>query len=161
LSTQVATWETVWVRLLRVHASLARDLNASLVARHGITLSDYEALLRLSHAPGRRLRRVDLAGQVFLSPSGVTRMLDGLERNGLVCRGECPGDRRVVYAQLTDEGEAVLRTAADDHLHDVRALLEERLDPDEVAQLDRLLAKLPGGDDAAGSCSGADTCAPS
>jgi DNA-binding MarR family transcriptional regulator len=136
-----------WARLLRVYATLGRDLNASLLERHGITLSDYEVLLRLAQAPDRRLRRVDLAGQVLLSPSGITRLLDGLERAGLVSRVDCAADRRVVYAQLTDAGAALAREAGDAHVEDVRLALGERLSDEELQTLDRLLARLPGGED--------------
>ena len=64
-------------------SSLTRQLSAQLTVEHDLTLSDFEVLLRLSRAPDRQMRRVDLADQVLLSPSGVTRLLDGLERHGI------------------------------------------------------------------------------
>src|SRR5919106_3576974 len=82
-----------WVSFLRAHAAVTRALNAELVAEHGLTLNDYEVLLRLAHAPDRRLRRVDLAESVVLTASGVTRLLDGLEKSGLVERDSCDTDR--------------------------------------------------------------------
>jgi DNA-binding MarR family transcriptional regulator len=104
-------------------------------------------LLRLAGASGGRLRRVDLAGQVLLTPSGITRLLDGLERAGLVARGECAADRRVVYAELTEAGAALVREAGEAHVEDIRGALEACLAEDELQTLDGLLARLPGGED--------------
>ena len=106
--SQVLTDQSNAVRafaaLLRAHAAATRRLSAQLLADHGLTISDYEVLLRLARAPDRRLRRVDLAEEVLLTASGITRLLDGLEKTGYVVRGTCDTDRRVVYAVLTDEG---------------------------------------------------------
>jgi len=75
---------SAWVRLLRGHASATRELSAQLQAEHGLTINDYEALLHLSRADGRSMRRVDLAEQLLLTASGVTRLLDGVSvSNGL------------------------------------------------------------------------------
>ena len=103
LSTQ-SNAVLAFTSLLRAHAAVTRDLSAQLLADHELTISDYEVLLRLANAPDRRLRRVDLAGEVLLTASGITRLLDGLERGGYVERGLCDTDRRVVYAVLTDAG---------------------------------------------------------
>src|SRR6187431_3538849 len=105
-----------FVGLVRAHATATRSLNAQLSADHGLTISDYEVLLRLAGAPERRLRRVDLAEQVLLTASGITRLLDGLERQGWVERGACDSDRRVVYAVLTEDGYAKLRAASESHV---------------------------------------------
>ena len=83
-----------WIRLLRGHAAATRELSAQLVAEHGLTINDYEALLHLSRADEGRMRRVDLAGNLLLTPSGVTRLLDGLEQAGLVERAACASDFR-------------------------------------------------------------------
>ena len=139
---------TAFISLLRAHAALTRDLSAKLTLEHGLTLSDFEVLLRLSRAPERRMRRVDLAEQVLLSASGVTRLLDGLERQGLVERAACSADRRVVYAVLTDAGLARLRAAAETHFAQIDAILDARFDADEMAQLTALLDRL-GVDDTA------------
>src|SRR6059058_4441468 len=93
-----------WVRLLRGHAALVRDLNAQLLRDHGLTINDYEALLLLANAEGRRLRRTDLSHSLALTPSGVTRLLEGLERAGFVGSDTCASDGRVTYAVLTKEG---------------------------------------------------------
>ncbi len=74
-------------RLLRAHSSLNRELSARLITEHGLTINDYEALLHLAHADELGLKRVDLAERLMLTPSGVTRLLDGLERDGWVSQG--------------------------------------------------------------------------
>ncbi|HZO48930.1 MAG TPA: MarR family transcriptional regulator, partial [Gaiellaceae bacterium] len=121
MSSQVLSPQALaaWVAFLRGHAALTRALNAQLVAEHGLTINDYEVLLRLSQAPEQRLKRVELAQSVLLTPSGITRLLDGLEAAGWVEKASCPGDARVTYAVLTDAGREKLREAASSHLADV------------------------------------------
>lgn len=143
-----------WIRLLRGHAAATRELSAQLVAEHGLTINDYEALLHLSRADEGRMRRVDLAGNLLLTPSGVTRLLDGLEQAGLVERAACASDRRVTYAVLTDAGRAKLRAASDAHLAGVREYFGRRFSEEELDQLAGLLGRLPGAAGAdAGDCS--------
>ena len=132
-----------WVGLLRAHASTTRRLNAELVAGHGLTLNDYEVLLHLSRAEGRRLRRVDLAARVLLTPSGITRLLAGLEGAGYVERASCDSDARVTYAQLTEAGDEKLREAAGTHVAGIRELFRGRFDTDELEALGGLLERLP------------------
>ena len=98
-----------WVSFLRAHAGLTRSLNADLVQTHGLTLNDYEVLLHLARAPDHQLRRVDLAERLLLTASGITRLLDGLERSGCVTTGSCETDARGTSAVSTDEGVARLR----------------------------------------------------
>jgi DNA-binding MarR family transcriptional regulator len=128
--------------LVRAHMSATKQLNAQLVADHGLTLSDYGVLLTLAWAPDRRLRRVDLAEQMLLTASGITRLLDGLERGGLVERASCDTDRRVVYAVLTDRGVAKLREASATHIVQIEGLFGARLGEDEMATMVTLLGKL-------------------
>src|SRR5919202_6902466 len=120
-----------WARLLRAHAALTRRFSSQLLEAHGLTLNDYEVLLHLAHAPERRLRRVDLAEQVLLTPSGVTRLLSGLERAGYVDRAACDTDARVTYAVLTKDGHEKLREAAPTHLGGIRELFSDLYAPDE------------------------------
>jgi DNA-binding MarR family transcriptional regulator len=134
----------VWVRLLRGHATLTRELNARLTTAHGLTINDFEALLLLSRSETGAMRRVDLAEQLTLTPSGVTRLLDGLERAGLVEKGACPTDLRVTYAVITPSGRERLETAAASHLAAVREAFEERFMDEELATLRGLLGRLPG-----------------
>ncbi len=136
-----------WARFLRAHATTTRLLNAQLQTQHGLTLNDYEALQVLACAEGRRLKRVDLARRLVLTPSGVTRLLEGLEQAGLVERVSCPTDLRVAYAQLTDAGGEKLREASCGHEGSIRTLMEEHLSPAEIELLSSVLAKVPGGAD--------------
>ncbi|MGH3060154.1 MAG: MarR family winged helix-turn-helix transcriptional regulator [Gaiellaceae bacterium] len=149
----VAPAARAWTRLLRAHATTARQLSASLQAEHGLSLNDYAALELLSRADGRRLKRVELAHRLVLTPSGVTRLLEGLEEAGLVARASCPADLRVSYAQLTDAGAERLEAASCGHVGSIRAVLEEHLSDEELEELAELLGRLPGaayGDDCAG-----------
>jgi DNA-binding MarR family transcriptional regulator len=147
LSAQASTRATpeiqTWVALLRAHATSTRRFNAELVGEHGLTLNDYEVLLHLSRAEGRRLRRVDLAERVLLTPSGITRLLEGLERAGYVERASCESDARVTYAQLTEEGDAKLRAASRTHVAGIHGFFRERFSADEVRALGGLLERLP------------------
>jgi DNA-binding MarR family transcriptional regulator len=133
-----------FVSLVRAYSHATRLLNAQLTADHGLTISDYEVLLRLSRAPDRRMRRVDLAGQVLLTASGITRLLDGLERAGYVERGACDSDRRVVYAVLTDAGLAKLRDASGTHVAQIEEYFSSRYDDAELTELAELLARIDG-----------------
>jgi DNA-binding MarR family transcriptional regulator len=142
---------TGWVAFLRGHSALTRELNAELVAQHGLTLSDYEVLLRLSQAEERSMRRVDLAHGVLLTASGITRLLDGLERAGFVTRRTCDSDARVSYAVLTDEGYDRLREASRTHIDGVQRAFAARYSDDELAILAELLSRLDG-EGEEGSC---------
>src|ERR671922_1089241 len=107
-TTSIETQLDSWVFFLRAHAAITRELSADLQREHGLTLNDYEVLLHLAHADDCRLRRVDLAERVILTASGITRLLDGLERAGYVEKAACESDARVSYAQLTETGRAKL-----------------------------------------------------
>jgi DNA-binding MarR family transcriptional regulator len=113
------------------------------VAEHGLTINDYEVLLHLSRADEKMLRRVDLAERVLLTPSGITRLLDGLERSGLVSKASCDSDARVVYAKLTEKGAKRLESASKSHVTSVRSLFGERFDEDELERLSDFLSRLP------------------
>jgi DNA-binding MarR family transcriptional regulator len=159
LSSQVLSEQApavdAWIGLLRGQSAATRAVNAQLVADHGLTINDYEALLRLARAEERRMRRVDLAEALLLTASGVTRLLDGLESAGLVERATCASDRRVVYAVLTDAGWEKLKEASESHLGQVWELFDGRYEDHELAHLAELLGRLPGGDAAV-----AEACAP-
>ena len=158
MSSQILTHQSnavsAFAALLRAHAAVTRRLSAELMADHELTISDYEVLLRLANAPDRRLRRVDLAEEILLTASGVTRLLDGLERAGFVERGTCDTDRRVVYAVLTDEGLAKVRAASASHVAQIEELYGGQFDEPELVRLERLLARLGGS--AQGSCAPTD-----
>jgi DNA-binding MarR family transcriptional regulator len=148
-----------------VHSAFIRQLDADLVAAEGLPLRSYEVLLLLEDASQRRLRMSDLSRSVLLSPSGVTRLVDRLEREGLVERERCPEDGRGYNAVLTDAGAARLQRARARHLAGVRRLFLGRLDDDDLLRLaaywDRLVPGAAGSDaewrrTAAGSEEGAD-----
>jgi DNA-binding MarR family transcriptional regulator len=150
MKTDICTEEAelrTWARFLAAHAAITRELEAQMMGAHGLTLSDYDVLVQLAQAPERKLRNIELATAVVLTRSGVTRLVDGLERDGLVSRASCPSDKRGTLVMLTDEGVRRLRDAAQTHVEGVRQLFLERLGEDGRARLDKLLAKLPGGAD--------------
>jgi DNA-binding MarR family transcriptional regulator len=124
-----------WRGFIRVHASLLRDLDRELEEAHGLPLTHYEVLLHLANAPDGRLRMSDLASSVLLSQSGVSRLVDRLERVGQVVRQPCPEDRRVLYAQLTDAGRTRLAEARPTHLAGVRARFLAHFDDAELDDL--------------------------
>jgi DNA-binding MarR family transcriptional regulator len=132
-----------WVSFLRAHSAITRQLNADLLVAHGLTLNDYEALLRLSHAQGGMMRRVDLAESVVLTASGITRLLDGLERGGLVEKAACSADARVSYAKITEAGRRRLTEAATTHLAGIDELFTSRFSDAELGSLAELLSRLP------------------
>jgi DNA-binding MarR family transcriptional regulator len=141
-----------FIRLVRSSVAVTRQLSAQLTADHGLTLNTYEALLTLARAPDSRMRRVDLANSLLLTAGGVTRLLDGLERDGFVAREECSADRRVSYAVLTKAGRDKLREASKSHTRQIRELLGAQYDDDELLQLAELLDRLPAGGPADDSC---------
>jgi DNA-binding MarR family transcriptional regulator len=135
--------QRAWVALLRAHASAMRRFNGELMSAHELTLNDYEVLLRLAQEPERMMRRVDLAKSVLLTPSGFTRLLEGLERCGYVERASCSSDARVTYALLTDEGYEKLRQASSTHVEGIRGHFAGRFSEEELETLASLLCQLP------------------
>jgi DNA-binding MarR family transcriptional regulator len=131
-----------FVSFIRAHAAVTRQLDRELVAEHGLTINDYEVLLRLSRAPDRMMRRVDLAQQVLLTPSGITRLLDGLQRCGYVEKAACDSDARVVYAKLTDAGFEKLTAATADHVASIRGLFGARFSDEDLRTLCDFLERL-------------------
>jgi DNA-binding MarR family transcriptional regulator len=142
LSTQELA---AWRGFLRVHSSLFHQLDAELSDADDLPLRSYEVLLLLHDAPQRRLRMTDLSRSVLLSPSGVTRLVDRLEREGLVRRERCPEDGRGYNAVLTDDGAARLRRARATHLAGVRRLFLDKLGDDDLLQLAAYWDKLVPG----------------
>jgi DNA-binding MarR family transcriptional regulator len=137
-----------FTRLVRASSAVTRELSAQLQADHGLTINAYEALLRLALSPDSRMRRVDLANSLLLTASGVTRLLDGLEREGFVGREACESDRRVTYAVLTKTGRDKLRQADRSHTRQIGELMSAHFDKAQLAQLSELLAQLPGAEPA-------------
>lgn len=138
----------VWWSLLRAQAHIAQRLQEEMLAEHRLALGSYDVLLRLSQAPGGRLRMNDLADRVLLSRSGLTRLVDRMERDGLVAREMCASDARGLFAVLTPAGRERLVAATPTYTRGVRDHVLSRLDDGELGQFGRILAKL--GDDPAG-----------
>jgi DNA-binding MarR family transcriptional regulator len=124
-----------WRGLLRVHSALIRDLDAQLEREHELPLTSYEVLLTLAGCPESRMRMSELADSVLLSRSGCTRLVDRLEREGLVTRGECAGDARGAYAVLTEAGLERFRAARITHLEGVRERFTSRFSEEELARM--------------------------
>jgi DNA-binding MarR family transcriptional regulator len=135
---QLAAWRS----FLRAHASVTRALERELVAEQQLSLAAYDVLVQLAEAPGRELRMTDLADAVLLSRSGVTRLVDRLERAGLVERRRTTVDGRGVVAGLTEHGLERLRTASATHLDGVVRHFVERLQPDQLAELGEITSSL-------------------
>ena len=131
-----------WRAFLRAHARLVRDLERELQAEQGMALTDYDVLVQLSAADERRLRMSELANQLLLSRSGVTRLVDRLVAEGLVERVTCESDRRGQWASLTDSGYERLRRASPTHLRGVAEHFLNRLPPDDLAALERMLDRV-------------------
>ena len=133
-----------WRSYLQSHASILRQLDAELVAAHGMTTRDYEVLLYLSQAPDRQLPMSGLATSTMLTRSGITRLVDGLVTAGWIERVACESDARVSYARLTDVGYSKLRDAGCTHIGSIQRLFLEHFSAAEIDQLAKLLRRLPG-----------------
>lgn len=144
-----------WRGLMRVHASLSKALDNQLEREHGLPLTSYEVLLYLAEADEQKMRMCDLASSVILSRSGLTRLVDRLERDGLLVRESCPSDARGAFAKLTPAGHEKLAAARATQLAGVRSLFLDHLTPEEQDVLGAVWARvLPGaaGAAAAGDC---------
>jgi DNA-binding MarR family transcriptional regulator len=146
--TELAAWRG----FLRAHHALVARLDAELVARHRLPLTSYEVLLQLAHGPAGGIRMSDIADRVLLSRSGLTRLVDRLEREGLVERRSCPSDARGQLALLTERGREVFAEARGTHLAGVQREFVARFSASELEQLATLWARFgdAGADD--GSC---------
>lgn len=137
-----------WRGFLRAHTRLVRELDAELEAEHGMPLTSYEVLLYLADSPGGRMRMSELAEAVLLSRSGLTRLVDRLERDGLLERSTCPSDARGLFAVMTDRGRRAFAAARITHLEGVRRSFTTQFSPGELKQMaafwDRLTADPPG-----------------
>lgn len=146
-TTQPRAWLSseelaAWRAYLRGHATVTRALEADLVAGPRLSLASYDVLVQLAEAPGRRLRMTELADAVLLSRSGVTRLVDRLEREGMVVRAPVAEDGRGVAATITELGVERLRGASRLHLEGVARYFAARLDPADLAELRRISERL-------------------
>ncbi len=131
-----------WRAFLRAHAVITRALEVELVAEQALSLAAYDVLVQLVEAPQHQLRMTELADAVLLSRSGVTRLVDRLERTGLVSRCPVEHDGRGVAARITDAGFARLKQASRTHLAGVARHFADRLDADDLATLQRISRRL-------------------
>ena len=148
-----STLDTKWLdddemRAWRAYVETVVELNAALeadLAGHGLTLGDYQVLVFLSEAEERAMRMCDLAVRLQLSPSGLTRRLDGLVRSGLVERRPSEIDRRVMLAVLTPKGIAAMKAAAPTHVDSVRARIFDQIDRGDIAAIERVFTAIHDG----------------
>ena len=139
-----------WRAFLLAHARIARRLDEELRAEHDISFAEYDALLTIAQAPGRRIRMGQLADEVLLSKSGVTRLIDRLVSDGLVERSACLADARGAEAVLTGRGLARLRAASRTHLRGISEHFLAVVDPVDLDGLERSMTAVarqagPGG----------------
>jgi DNA-binding MarR family transcriptional regulator len=137
---EMEAWRTYIETYADLIAAIERDLTV-----HGLTLGDYQVLVYLSEATDRSMRMCDLADMLQLSPSGLTRRLDGLVSAGFVARDPSTEDRRVMMARLTDEGFATLREVAPHHVASVRRHIFDHLDDEQVAAMASIFAAIGKG----------------
>jgi DNA-binding MarR family transcriptional regulator len=124
-----------WLGLLHAHASLVRQLDSELIAAHGLSLSAFEVLWRVAGADHGRLRMTELAELVLLSPSGLSRLVDRLEAEGMIQRIACPEDGRAINATITEAGRARLTQAQGTHIEGIRRRFLSNFSESEVGQL--------------------------
>ncbi len=134
-----------WRGMLKVHSALVKALDSELETAHNLPLSSYEVLIYLRVAPEKRLRMAELADRTLLSRSGMTRLVDRLERDGLLRRDTCSSDARGCLAVLTERGEEVLAAARATHLAGVRRRFLDHLDDEDIAQFGSAFNKVLAG----------------
>ena len=135
---------TAWRTYIETYSDLIAAIEHDL-AEHDLTLGDYQVFVYLSEAPDRSMRMCDLADRLQLSPSGLTRRLDGLVKAGFVTREPSVDDRRVMLATLTPAGFAALEKAAPDHVASVRRHIFDHLDGDQVEALASIFQSIKAG----------------
>ena len=134
-----------WRGLLRAHAALTKALDAELIREHDLPLSSYEVLLFLADSPRGQMRMSELAEGVLLSRSGLTRLVDRMERDGLLRRERCEQDARGYYAAITDKGRELFRRARKTHLDGVRERFLGHFSAEDLRTLGALWRKLDSG----------------
>jgi DNA-binding MarR family transcriptional regulator len=133
-----------WQRLLRANCVIARVLDHELQTAHGMTISDYDVLVQLRDAEGHCLKMSELSRRTMLTRSGMTRLVQGLERDGFIKRRSCDADARVSYAVLTSDGAERLNAARCTHHAGIRRVFADHFDDRQAAELAALLSQIPG-----------------
>jgi DNA-binding MarR family transcriptional regulator len=131
-----------WKGFVRVYRAMSRTLDAELEAAHGLSLSSFEVLKSLRFSPEGRLRMADLAEHALLSRSGMTRLVDRLERQGLLSRCQCSDDARGCFAVLSPSGAALVDRARNTHLEAVRSRFLSHTSPDELERLGAIFERM-------------------
>jgi DNA-binding MarR family transcriptional regulator len=129
------TESRAWLGLLHAHASLVKQLDAELMAAHGLSLSAFEVLWRVEAADHGRLRMTELAELVLLSPSGLSRLVDRLEADKMIARVACPEDGRAINATITELGRSRLAEAQGTHFEGIKQRFLNNFSEAEVGQL--------------------------
>jgi DNA-binding MarR family transcriptional regulator len=138
-SSLTADEEAAWRALAKVVIVLPRLIGAELLRRENLTLSEYMVLMILSESPDRSRRMSELVGEVPITPSGLTRLIERLERQGMVARKKATSDARGQVAELTETGRDRLRGAWPGHLDDVRRIVLDNLRELDLPALTRAL----------------------
>jgi DNA-binding MarR family transcriptional regulator len=134
----------VWRGLQRAQVTIMRRIEGELLDRHDLPLASFEVLEQLANAPRHRLRMNDLADRVLLSRSGLTRLVDRLEREGLVERHACASDARGLFAVLTAAGQRRLAGATPTYHRCIRECFLDRIGADELRQVAATASRLAG-----------------
>lgn len=141
-ATELAAWRS----LLRAHSHLVTVLDKELTRQHGLGLADFDVLRSLAGAGESGQRMTELAREVLLSPSGLTRRLDGLVKSGMAERRQCPNDGRGLLAVLTSKGAEKLQEMQPTHSRGVRSHFTERLSAEDLRKVTSVLEALSGAD---------------
>lgn len=134
--------QRVWRSFLGGTTVLMDQLDRDLRTTHGLSMPEYEILVRLSEAPGRAVRMAELASAVAHSRSRITHTISRLEKAGMVVRGQCSDDGRGVSAVLTDQGFDVLAAAAHTHVTGVHDYLIANAGAEDFEALGRVMQKV-------------------
>ncbi|GAA0949017.1 MarR family winged helix-turn-helix transcriptional regulator [Actinocorallia libanotica] len=134
--------QRAWRAYLRLQGSLGAELNRRLQASSGLSLADYDVLVRLTDAPDGRLRPYELQRELHWEQSRLSHHLGRMQKRGLVRREECDEDRRGAYVLLTEAGREAITQAAPDHVETVRRLFIDALSPEQLRALEGLAVQV-------------------
>jgi DNA-binding MarR family transcriptional regulator len=134
-------WMGAWLKLVRTHTRYWDELETQMRRDHGLTMARYDVLAHLNMAGGR-LGLGELASQIALSPSGLSKLLDRMDASGLIRREADPGDARAAFAAITPEGCELVGKARRSHHTLLRRTFGKALDDRDVADLERIMDRI-------------------
>jgi len=134
-------WMSTWLDFVRTHAQLWEQIEAHMRKEHGLTMARYDVLATLMNAGGR-MRLSDLAASTVLSPSGLSKLLDRMERSRLVCRDPDPIDARSAFAIITPRGRGMAKRARAGHHEFLQNMFGDTLDDRDLADLARIMGRI-------------------